>query len=47
MQEARSETLRNDDDEDEDIDDDDDQLLRVYLEQPTPKAKEQSGVMEA
>ena len=46
MQEARSETLRNDDDE-EDIDDDDDQLLRVDLEQPTPKAKEQSGVMEA
>ena len=42
----RSETLRNDDEE-EDIDDDDDQLLRVDLEQPTPKAKEQSGVMEA
>ena len=46
MQEARSETLRNDCD-DEDIEDDDDQLLRVHLEQPTPKAKEQSGVMEA
>ena len=46
MQEARSETLRNDDDE-EDIDDDDDQLLSVHLQQPTPKAKEQSGVMEA
>ena len=46
MQEARSETLRNDD-EDEDIDDDDDQLLRAHLQQPTPKAKEQSGVMEA
>ena len=47
MQEARSKTLRNDDDE-EDIDnDDDDQLLSVHLEQPTPKAREQSGVMEA
>ena len=46
MQEARSETLKNDD-EDEDIDDDDDQLLRAHLQQPTPKAKEQSGVMEA
>ena len=42
----RSETLRNDEEE-EDIDDDDDQLLRVHFEQPTPKAKEQSGVMEA
>ena len=47
MQEARSETLRNDDDDEEDIDEDDDQLLRVHLQQPTPKAKEQSGVMEA
>ena len=45
MQEERSETLRND--EEEDIDEDDDQLLRVDLEQLTPKAKEQSGVMEA
>ena len=45
MQEARSETLRNDDEED--IDDDDDQLLSVHYQQPTPKAKEQSGVMEA
>ena len=41
----QSETLRND--EEEDVDEDDDQLLRVDLEQPTPKAKEQSGVMEA
>ena len=47
MQEARSETLRNDDDDEEDIDEDDDQLLSVHLQQPTPKAKEQSGVMEA
>ena len=47
MQEARSKTLRNDDDG-EDIDnDDDDQLLSFHIQQPTPKAKEQSGVMEA
>ena len=47
MQETRSKTLRNDDEEEDIDDDDDDQLLSVHIQQPTPKAKEQSGVMEA